>query len=148
VSLTAIEGRGDTPPAFRAFPTLDLPLAEVAFREWMSRLTGRYGDDLEGWLMEQSTYAPDGPSDRDGFGPDNLGLNLSEVRPFVFAAEGLLYAEIAERLHVSTETVRTQMKHGRRRMGARNTTHAVALLIRCGIIRFEGDVPTLFWEMG
>ncbi len=49
-------------------------------------------------------------------------------------AEGHSYAEVAELLRVTVDTVRDHARKAMRRLGARNKAHAVALAIRRGII--------------
>jgi DNA-binding NarL/FixJ family response regulator len=49
-------------------------------------------------------------------------------------AEGLSNAEIGARLFISGETVRTHVKHGVHKLGARTRTQAVALALRSGDI--------------
>lgn len=44
----------------------------------------------------------------------------------LLAAKGLEKPEIAERLHVKTGTIRTQMERARKHLKAHNTAHAVA----------------------
>jgi DNA-binding NarL/FixJ family response regulator len=56
---------------------------------------------------------------------DPLSLREQEVLQLV--AAGLKNAEIAERLFLSTETVKTHVRHIFDKLGARNRPHAVAL---------------------
>lgn len=61
-------------------------------------------------------------------------LSLAERDAVNAASHGLDYAMIAATLGKDEDTVRTQLKSARRRLGAKNTTHAVALALRAGII--------------
>ncbi|HEY4349279.1 MAG TPA: helix-turn-helix transcriptional regulator [Gaiellaceae bacterium] len=49
-------------------------------------------------------------------------------------AEGQQTEEIARRLEIGLETVRTHLRHASARLGATNRTHAVALAIRRKLI--------------
>jgi DNA-binding CsgD family transcriptional regulator len=49
-------------------------------------------------------------------------------------AEGLQTDEIAQRLEIGPETVRTHLRHASDRLGATNRTHAVAIAIRYKLI--------------
>jgi DNA-binding CsgD family transcriptional regulator len=50
------------------------------------------------------------------------------------AAEGLTHKETAVKLHISPETVKVYRKEAILICNARNTTHAVALSIRAGLL--------------
>ena len=75
-----------------------------------------------------------------------LSLTSSESRPlagslshrerevFKLLARGLNGVEIADRLLLSTETVRTHVSNGSRRLGARTRVHALALAVKHGEI--------------
>jgi DNA-binding CsgD family transcriptional regulator len=60
----------------------------------------------------------------------DLNLNGSEVRAIRLAAEGLTYVEAAQKAGVSPFTMKQQLKLARRKLGARNTAHAVSIAIR------------------
>lgn len=50
------------------------------------------------------------------------------------AARGETMAQTAGRLHVSRHTVEAERRVAIARLGARNTTHAVAIAIRAGLL--------------
>lgn len=52
-------------------------------------------------------------------------------------ATGLTGEEIAERLELSPETVRTHVRNAMRRLGARTRAHAIALAVRRGDVELE-----------
>lgn len=64
----------------------------------------------------------------------SLGLMPSERRSLSFAARGFTEREEADAIGLGYETVRTQRKDARRRLGARNMAHAVFLAARRGEI--------------
>jgi DNA-binding CsgD family transcriptional regulator len=45
-------------------------------------------------------------------------------------SEGLVTKQVARHMHVSTETIKWHLTGIRRRLGATNTTHAVAIYLR------------------
>lgn len=49
-------------------------------------------------------------------------------------AEGHTKAEVGRRLFITESTVKTHLVHAYDRLGARNTTHAVALALSAGLI--------------
>jgi DNA-binding CsgD family transcriptional regulator len=53
------------------------------------------------------------------------------------AARGLTHRQIAQKLYLSPYTVFEYLKSARERLGARNTAHAVAIAIVCGLIEFS-----------
>lgn len=69
---------------------------------------------------------------------DNRGqtLNLapSEVRVMKLTAEGYTATKIAKELRLQPETVKFQQRIARRKLGARNTLHAVVIAMREGVI--------------
>jgi DNA-binding NarL/FixJ family response regulator len=68
--------------------------------------------------------------------PTDVGQSLSRRQREVMAmsAEGLEVNEIAEVLGLSAATVKTHRGAALKRLHARNTTHAVAILLRRGDI--------------
>jgi DNA-binding CsgD family transcriptional regulator len=68
--------------------------------------------------------------------PHNATLELSpfEAEVLNMFAQGHGYESIAEDRGVTKETIKTQMKFVRDKLGANNTTHAVAIAIRRGVI--------------
>ena len=65
--------------------------------------------------------------------PDDL--SPTELRCIEAASVGMDSAEGAVLLGVGVETYKSHLKRARRKMRAKNTTHAVALAFRAGLIR-------------
>src|SRR5262245_48209124 len=63
-----------------------------------------------------------------------LELAPSERRVLQLIANGANEHEVAADCHVTRETVKTQTKQIRRKLGANSTTHAVAIGLREGVI--------------
>lgn len=63
-----------------------------------------------------------------------LALTLHETEALSLAARGCSMREIAGELRKSPETVKAQLGLARLKLGARNTTHAVALAMHDGLI--------------
>jgi DNA-binding CsgD family transcriptional regulator len=61
-------------------------------------------------------------------------LSPGEARALQLLSDGLRPPTIARVLGLSSWTVRTQLKFGRRKLAARNPAHAVALALRAGLI--------------
>jgi len=66
-----------------------------------------------------------------------MKVTPAELRVLELAAEGLREKQIAAVLHYSTETVKSYGKQARRKLGARNTAHAVAIAYRAGLLELE-----------
>jgi DNA-binding CsgD family transcriptional regulator len=67
-------------------------------------------------------------------GVDDVHLTGREREVLLLLAEGLQLEEIAKRLEIGLETVRTHVRHAGERLGAANRTHAVAIAIRKKLI--------------
>lgn len=68
--------------------------------------------------------------------PARVGLLMpSEARVLEAASRGLTAEMTADMLGVAYETVKTELKSARRRLRAKNTTHACCEAIRLGLIR-------------
>lgn len=65
---------------------------------------------------------------------DSLELTETERQTLALEAEGLTRDQIAAELERSPETVKDHQNRIRAKLGARNTTHAVALALRQRII--------------
>jgi DNA-binding CsgD family transcriptional regulator len=65
---------------------------------------------------------------------DPSALTPFELRCVIAASHGLTDAEIGTVVGVGVETVKTQLKGARRRLAAKNTTHAVAICLRKRLI--------------
>src|SRR3712207_8022621 len=56
-------------------------------------------------------------------------------RSLALVAQGMTAEEIASRLYISYETVRTHLRNARAKLGARTVTEAVAVALQRGEIR-------------
>jgi DNA-binding CsgD family transcriptional regulator len=65
---------------------------------------------------------------------DEIRLTGREREVLVLLAQGLQLDEIAARLGIGSETVRTHVRKAGERLGAANRTHAVAIAIRQKLI--------------
>ncbi len=66
--------------------------------------------------------------------PRHGGLTPREREVVALLAEGLTGEEIAERLYVSPETVRTHVRNAMEKLEANTRVHAVAIALRQGEI--------------
>lgn len=60
---------------------------------------------------------------------------------FQLLAQGLYAGEIAEQLSISPDTVRTHVRNGLDRLGARNRVQAVAIALTAGEIEMISEPP-------
>jgi DNA-binding CsgD family transcriptional regulator len=58
------------------------------------------------------------------------GLTNGELLALACAANGLTARQAGRRVHKSSDTIKTQLGAARLKLGARNTTHAVAIAMR------------------
>jgi DNA-binding CsgD family transcriptional regulator len=65
---------------------------------------------------------------------DEIHLTGREREVLTLLAQGLQLDEIATRLGIGSETVRTHVRKASERLGAANRTHAVAIAIRRKLI--------------
>lgn len=75
-------------------------------------------------------------------GPKNL--TRRELQCLTLAAAGNTLDMIARRLFLASDTVKMYMGTAKRKLGANDRTHAVALALRDGLI----DFPSSSWEQG
>lgn len=61
-------------------------------------------------------------------------LTRQETRALSFAASGMTARDIAEHMEISEKTVTAHLSNARGKLTARNTTNAVAIAIRRGIV--------------
>ena len=64
----------------------------------------------------------------------NYKPTFAELSVLAFLSHGLTVPMIADTLEIKADTVREHARIARYRLGAKNTTHAVALAIRQGLI--------------
>lgn len=62
-------------------------------------------------------------------------LSNREVQVVGLASQGLTRKEIAKRLFIEENTVKSHIRRVTARLGAGNTTHVVAIALREGVIR-------------
>ena len=67
--------------------------------------------------------------------PDNTGLSARELEVLELVAEGLSAAEIAARLVLSPETIRTHVRNVHAKLGVGDRVSAVVKAMRAGLIR-------------
>jgi DNA-binding CsgD family transcriptional regulator len=68
------------------------------------------------------------------YGGERTGVTPAEVRVLQAVSVGLGYDGAADVLGVGVETVKTHLLHARRKLQAKNTTHAVAEALRQHLI--------------
>jgi DNA-binding NarL/FixJ family response regulator len=66
-------------------------------------------------------------------------LSARERQITQLLAEGLTGEEVAERLVLSSETVKTHIRNAMAKLEARNRVHAIAIALRSGVISLDGD---------
>lgn len=101
----------------------------------------RLCDALEGW--KRANLSPEGRPHGQRIlsvkrNADPKGLTPREIEVLELYAHGMSSKTIARYLFINFETVRTHSSHARRKLEARNTTHAVAISIRRGYIQPPG----------
>ena len=67
-------------------------------------------------------------------------LSRREAQVLHLAAEGWEYQEIGDRLGITRATVRNHMVSVRRKLGARNSLHALAIALRRKLISLDEEV--------
>lgn len=70
---------------------------------------------------------------------------MTELRPsprmleiLALLAQGLTREEVCKRIYISDGTIKIHLAETYQRLGARNTTHAVALALSQGLIELSG----------
>jgi len=108
-------------------------------RERLDAVLAERGQELRRETVEV-LEAPSIPTPRTG-GRPRLGARLApnrvtarEAEVLQLAADGLTNVQIAERLIISEETVKSHIRHVLDKLDAASRTHAVALGIRSGLI--------------
>jgi DNA-binding CsgD family transcriptional regulator len=81
-----------------------------------------------------SGVRPANPRPAFRYRPATTALSAREREVLAFAAAGMTNTEIAAHLVVSTDTVKSHLKHVFWKLDARDRAHAVALAIRAGAI--------------
>lgn len=102
---------------------------ERKFREWLGVLL-----DVDPYSTRVDTLIADGNAEGlRVMAVEDGDLTDREKDVLALAACGLTADEIADEIHLSADTVKKHSKAMRRKLGARNTTHAVTLAIAHGI---------------
>jgi DNA-binding CsgD family transcriptional regulator len=68
-------------------------------------------------------------------------ITLRQLQYAIHVANGLDAREIAEAEGVSRHTVKTNLDRTRKKLGARNLPHLVAMLVSSGLIVYKDDAP-------
>lgn len=68
----------------------------------------------------------------------DVTLTVRQRECLELAAEGLTQLEAAQKLFVSTETVKSHWHAVAKRLGSRNRTHMVALAYQTGLLQCHG----------
>jgi DNA-binding CsgD family transcriptional regulator len=66
--------------------------------------------------------------------PEPLATSKRELEVLRYTSHGLRWRECAAAMDLSPHTVNTHLEHARRKLGAKNTAHAVAIALRLGLI--------------
>lgn len=66
--------------------------------------------------------------------PDQLELTPKETQVLLWLAHGLTYDEAADKMCISSSTVRKHITNILKKMNAKNTAHAIALAVNWKII--------------
>lgn len=77
--------------------------------------------------------APDAP-EQVVVGLARGGLSGQQVRILAYMASGLTNGEIAEQLHLDVKTIDTHVAKIVRRLGAKNSKHAIAIAFRTRLL--------------
>ena len=86
-----------------------------------------------GWRPSLRANTRLGPGRRTGV------LSARERQIIELLADGLTGDEVAGRLMLSAETVKTHIRNAMTKLEARNRVHAIAIALRTGLISFDGD---------
>jgi dTDP-4-amino-4,6-dideoxygalactose transaminase/DNA-binding CsgD family transcriptional regulator len=74
---------------------------------------------------------------------EHAELSAREVEILGLMAQGLFNHEIAARLFLAQETVKTHIHHVLRKLGARSRTHAVSIALQEGLLASEARQPSV-----
>jgi DNA-binding CsgD family transcriptional regulator len=134
----------------------DIDRAHESARRWVGELTGKSGAELDALMKEGAEEGHrieaaenghiktgDGPPIEVGerFSLANIRaakskkLSPAELRVLNLIADGMTIKEAALFLERSEYTLMQHMKVARRRLGAKNTPHAIRLAIRSGELK-------------
>ena len=88
---------------------------------------------FSGYAFERAVALGQKPAPTDGSQHLQV-LTAREQQCLEFVANGLSDAQIAEKLSISWSTAHYHVEHARRKLGARNRAHAVALAMRSRLV--------------
>lgn len=88
-------------------------------------------------IIHVKPYADGAYAQRHIVAHEGMSLTPAELRVLAFAAQGWREKQTAAALHLNIETVKSYSKQARRKLGARNTAHAVAIAYRAGLLELE-----------
>lgn len=66
---------------------------------------------------------------------EGTGLSARQLEALMLLAEGLRHQEIADRMFIEKCTAERYIEEVRRKLGARNSTHAVGIGYRTGVLK-------------
>jgi DNA-binding NarL/FixJ family response regulator len=93
---------------------------------------GKIGEAVDGSLLAYERVRSFRPSP--AAGSFRLSLTARETEVLQMVADGFLNKQIAQRLYISTETVKTCINNIRFKLDATNRTHAASIGLRAGLI--------------
>ena len=67
----------------------------------------------------------------------SMVLSARQVQIIVLVAQGFSNEEVGRLLHIHLDTVKTHLRRLYRAVGAKDRAHAVAILLRAGVLRWE-----------
>jgi DNA-binding NarL/FixJ family response regulator len=112
----------DLEGSYREF-LLDVRVGGPVYQRLCDGLDGRDRRNYESGTVSSVVQRSDGPT-----------LSAREVEVLELYVNGRTAPEVARELSIGTEAVRDRTRRIRVKLGARNTTHAVAIAIREGLI--------------
>ena len=103
---------------------------ELSFRAWMGKLLGEdpYSERVDLLIADGNAEGL-----RTMAAEDDPKLSEREAGILCLSACGLTDAEVGEVLHLAHNTVKSHNKNIRRKLAARNTSHAVVLALAKGL---------------
>lgn len=102
---------------------------EASFRNWMGKLLGEEpnSERIDALILK---------GNKDGLrtmAAEETPLSPTEMKVLALTACGLTAIQVGQECHLALETIKSHSKEIRRKLGARNTTHAVTLALAKGV---------------